>query len=214
MSLVDVKLNLSRADLPADVEKYLREANSRVEKYVASSPIRVSGFVPSDAVTVYWALAAIAEAKLSPSHAFCEWGSGFGVAASLATMLDFHACGIEIEQPLVEAARELAADFGLPVEFVHGSFIPADGQMIAEQAYAEGSGEFSWLVTDADDAYDELGLDPDDFDIVFAYPWPGEEHVIDRLFDRCAADGALLLTYNQFDSVRVQRKKAKRRRMA
>lgn len=214
MSLVDIELNFSKADLPANVETYLIEATSRVEKHVADSPIRVSGFVPSDAVTVYWALAAIAEANLSPSHAFCEWGSGFGVAASLAAMLDFDACGIEIERPLVDAARALAADFDIPVEFVHGSFIPAGGQVTAEQAYAEGSGEFSWLVTDADDAYDELGLEPDDFDIVFAYPWPGEEHVIDRLFDQCAADGALLLTYNQYDSVRVQRKRSKRRRRA
>ena len=42
-----------------------------------------------------------------------------------------------------------------------------------EEAYADTSAEYFWLVTDADDAYDELGLGPHDFDVVFAYPWPG-----------------------------------------
>ena len=36
----------------------------------------------------------------------------------------------------------------------------------------------------------ELGLDPDDFDIVFAYPWPGEEQIIFDLFASHAATGA------------------------
>ncbi|MCH8937572.1 MAG: hypothetical protein IIB90_17805 [Gemmatimonadetes bacterium] len=30
----------------------------------------------------------------------------------------------------------------------------------AEEAHADNNTEFFWLVTDADDAYDELGLDP------------------------------------------------------
>jgi hypothetical protein len=118
-------------------------------------------------------------------------------------MLGFRVCGIEIERELVDASQSLADDFGLPVEFFHGSFVP-----VGDEAYADNNAEFFCLATDADDAYDELGLDPDDFDVVFAYPWPGEEHLITSLFEKCAGEGALLLMYNQFKSVRVRRKVA------
>jgi protein-L-isoaspartate O-methyltransferase len=143
---------------------------------------------------------------------FCEWGSGFGVVAALAAMLEFDVCGIEIEGELLDASRQLAEDFDLPVDLVHGSFIPEGAQAFTEQAYSNSSSDWAWIVTDADDAYDELGLEPDDFDVIFAYPWPGEESVLSGLFERVAAEGALLLTYNQFDSVRLRRKVSRRRR--
>jgi len=121
-------------------------------------------------------------------------------------MLEFKACGIEIERGLVDASRRLADDFGLPVEFVHGSFVPSGAEACAEKAYADNNAEFFLLATDADDAYDELRLDPADFDVVFAYPWPGEECLIASLFEKYAAEEALLLMYNQFNSVRLRRK--------
>ncbi len=206
MPLVDVELTPDESLLPADVDAFLREADSRVDRFIESSAIRASSFVPSNSVIVYRTLLAIAEANLSPGNLFCEWGSGFGVVASLAAMLEFDACGIEIERPLVDASRKLADDFGFPVEFIHGSFIPPGGEAVADEAYAANIGDFFWLVTDTDDAYDELGLEPCDFDLVFAYPWPSEGHVIESLFENYAAEGALLLTYNRLDSVRVQRK--------
>jgi hypothetical protein len=55
-----------------------------------------------------------------------------------------------------------------------------------------------------------MGLDINDFDMVFAYPWPGEQHVIERLFDRFAADGALLMTYNGTEGVRLFRRRTAR----
>ncbi len=54
------------------------------------------------------------------------------------------------------------------------------------------SGEFAWLTTDAPSAYDDLGLDVDEFDVIFAYPWPGEEDVVIDPFDRYAATDASL----------------------
>jgi hypothetical protein len=63
----------------------------------------------------------------------------------------------------------------------------------------------SFLVTESDHAYDELGLEPADSDIVFAYPWPGEEEAIASIFERHAAPGALLLTYHNDQRVRLQR---------
>ena len=204
MPLADMEIPINDSVLPDDVVAFLREADLRVSQFVRNSPVRVTGFVPSDFVTVYHALRAISEANLAPGTSFCEWGSGFGVVASLAAILGFKVCGIEIERDLVDASRRLADDFGLAVEFVHGSFVPSGAE-----GFADNSAESSWLVTDADDAYDELGLDADDFDVVFAYPWPGEECLIASLFERYAAEGALLLTHNQFNSVRLQRKVGK-----
>ncbi|MFP6677588.1 MAG: hypothetical protein VB878_21055, partial [Pirellulaceae bacterium] len=194
MPLVDIDISINGSVVPDDVVTFLREADLRVSQFVKNSPIRVTGFVPSDFVTVYQFLRAITEANLAPGTSFCEWGSGFGVVASLAAMLEFKVCGIEIEKGLVDASRRLADDFRLPVEFVHGSFIPSGAEDDVEEAYADTSTEYFWLVTDADDAYDELGLDPHDFDLVFAYPWPGEECLIEGLFEKYTAEEALLLT--------------------
>ena len=210
MPLVDIEISINDSVLPDDVAAFLREADLRVSQFVRNSPSRVTGFVPSDFVTVYHALRAITEAHLAPGTSLCEWGSGFGVVASLAAMLEFDVCGIEIERDLVDASRRLEDDFGLPVEFVHGSFIPSGAEAYAEEADADNNAEFSWLVTDSDNAYDELGLDLDDFDVVFAYPWPGEECLIASLFEKYAAEEALLLMYDQFKSVRLRRKVGKR----
>jgi hypothetical protein len=57
-----------------------------------------------------------------------------------------------------------------------------------------------------EDAYAALGLLPAACDVVFAYPWPGEEDVYDRLFARHATPGALLLTYHECSRLLVQRR--------
>ncbi len=208
--LMDIEISINGSVLSDDVFAFLGEADLRVSQFVRNSPLRATGFVPSEFETVYHALRAITDANLAPGTSLCEWGSGFGVVASLAAMLEFMACGIEIEKDLVDASRRLADDFGLPVEFVQGSFIPSGAESCAEEAYADNNAEYFWLVTDADDAYDELGLTPDDFDVVFAYPWPGEEYLITSLFEKYAAEEALLLMFDKFNSVRLLRKVRKR----
>jgi hypothetical protein len=204
--LVDIEISITGSVLPDDVAAFLREADLRVSQYIRNSPVQLTGFVPSDFTTIYHALNAITEANLASGTSLCEWGSGFGVVASLAAMLEYRASGIEIERSLVDAARRLSDDFGLPVEFVQGSFVPAGAEAHAEKAFADSDADFFWLVTDADNAYDELGLDPDDFDVIFAYPWPSEEPLIESLFEEYAAEGALLLMYNKFNSVHLRRK--------
>lgn len=206
MALVDVDFSISDQGLPKDVATFLREADLRVDQFLKSRSVPISSFVSSDFVTVYHALRAIAKANLAPGSSFCEWGSGFGVVASLASMLEFDVCGIEIERDLVDASQGLADDFGLAVEFVHGSFIPPGAEAEVEEAYAENNNDYFWLATDADAAYDELGLELNDFDLVFAYPWPGEEHLLTELFEKYAAEEALLLLYDQFNSIRLLRK--------
>ncbi len=159
-------------------------------------------FVPSDFELAYRALAAIQTANLATGRRFLEWGSGIGVVACLATRLGFDAIGIEIESPLVDLAERLAADHGLDSEFICGSFVPHGTNVTVGTA-----DDFAWLSTTGPVAYDDLDLAPDDFDLIFAYPWPGEEQIIFDLFADHAATGALLLTYHGLEGVRLQRKR-------
>ena len=204
MALVDVELAIKLDAIPDEIADFLEEADEHVKDYLAHSRTRVSGFIPSDYETVFHALDAIVDANLAPGDLFCEWGSGFGVVASLAALLGFQSCGIETDGRLVDAARSLADEFDIAVDFAQGSFIPSGSEAVAEFDF---STESFWLVTDVDDAYEELGVGPEDFDVVYGYPWPNEESVIARLFDHISADGALLLTYSQLDEVRIRRRR-------
>jgi hypothetical protein len=184
--------------VPGDVISFLREAERRIERFQLSN--RVPGFVPSDFHRAYGVLLALA-ADLPPGSMFCEWGSGFGVVTCLAALVGFDACGIEIDEDLVDAARRLSGDFELPVEFICGSFIP-DGA----EAYVDAGEGFAWLTTDGGYSQGELGLAPDDFDVIFAYPWPDEERLTEDLFERYAAVGAVVVTYHGGDDFRLRRK--------
>ncbi len=203
MALIDLDLSADRGALPADVRAFLGEADRRIERF--QRDCRVPAFVPSDYPGAYGILRALSESGAAPGGLFCEWGSGFGVVACLAALLDFDAYGIEIDPALVDEARRLAADFSLPAEFVCGSFIPAG----AERSVG-GDDRFAWLTTTAGGTEAEWDLGPADFDVVFAFPWPDEEEVIPTLFHRHAAPGAVLVTYHENQDFRVRRKSARR----
>lgn len=202
MALVDVSLPFDRIALPSDVRAFLDEAERRVERF--QRDCRVPAFVASDYAGAYGVLRALADSGAAPGSLFCEWGSGFGAIACLAAMLDFDAHGIEIDAGLVDEARRLAADFGLPVEFVCDSFIPRG----AERSVGSDD-QFAWLTTQTG-CGEEEELGPADFDMIFAFPWPDEEEVVAALFHRYAAPGAVLVTYHEAQDFRVRRKVARR----
>ncbi|MBM4005287.1 MAG: class I SAM-dependent methyltransferase [Planctomycetes bacterium] len=226
MRLIDVPLRRSETALPADILQFLKVANQRIDAYQQSC--RVPGFVASRFEEVYRLLLAMKEegpdqvtgfqgTRINGSRLrkirlketrFCEWGSGFGVVASMASELGFQACGIEIERELVEQARWLARDFSIDVHFHQGSFIPPGGERYAERAYVDSVDGIAWLTTDAQSDLVERELAPDEFDIIFAYPWPDEERAIELLFLRFAAEGAVLITQQANAELRVRRKVA------
>src|SRR5262249_40246002 len=165
LTLTELHLPADTARPPPDVRAFLREAERRIARF--QRRCRVPAFVPCDFTLAYGSLRALAAGRaFVPDTLFCEWGSGFGVVACLAAMLDFDACGIEIEGELVDAARRLADDFGLPVEFAQGSYIPQGSDLLPE-----GGDGFAWLNTDQGNAAEGLGLAPADFGVIFAYPW-------------------------------------------
>jgi hypothetical protein len=205
MPLTDVELQIDCGPIPYRVCSFLREAEARIEAFQRHSP--VPGFVPSDFEACSRVIKALASTVLVPGTLFCEWGSGFGVIASLAAMLDYDAYGIEVDSQLVEEARKLAADYAVPVEFICGSFIPARAQ-----AQIRRDDSFSWLNTDDCDTEDALGLAPDDFGVIFAYPWPDEAEFTERLFEEYGGVGAVLITHHGGDGFRIRRKVSRKKR--
>ncbi len=199
--LINVELTLPTDPLPPAAAALIADAQARIEELEDKSRAAMPAFVPSNFEVAYHALAAIDTANLATGHRFLEWGSGIGVVACLATQLGYDAIGIEIESPLVDIANDLAASHDLDTQFIAGSFVPEGTEVTVGTA-----DDFAWLSTTGDVAYEELDLDPDDFDLIFAYPWPGEEQIIFDLFADHAATGALLLTYHGIEGMRLQRK--------
>jgi SAM-dependent methyltransferase len=201
MRLSEIELLPGRGAVPDAVVALLADAQQRLQEFDARFQASIPAFVPSDFEQVYRALAWIDEAHLAAGRRFLEWGSGIGVVACLAAQLGFDAIGIEVEPALVEIAELIAADHGLDVEFACGSYVPNGAEPFVDTA-----GEVTWLRTDRPDSYADLDLEPEDFDLIFAYPWPGEEQVIFDLFQSIASVGSLLLTYHSQDGLRLQRK--------
>jgi len=206
--LADVPLPPSASRPDAATAAFLSDAAARIDAFFETrwqDPI--VGFVPSEFAAVWPVLAALAERDLAPGRLFCEWGCGFGVVAGLAAKLGFEAHGIEIEADLVDAARRLLADHRIVAQLACGSFVPPGGEELARI-----KAEMAWLVTGGADGHALLGRSADEWDVVFAYPWPGEEHVVERIFERFAAPRALLVTHRSERGTRVQRKVAERGR--
>jgi hypothetical protein len=210
MTLAAVQLAIdARSSVPAPITALLERAAAYVDEFINSNKDNpIAGFVPSDYVQVYhalWALQRGAESGISTSgNMFCEWGSGFGIIACMASMLGFDAIAIEIEPRLVAASQSLVDTLQLPVRVVQGSFVPDHLNIDDDLRLCDAD---MTLTATGPAAYEELGLDPDDFDCIFAYPWPGEDDIIASLFDRCAARGAMLLSYHGQDGLMLRRKR-------
>jgi hypothetical protein len=159
-----------------------------------------SVFVGSELPTVDRVLSRIQAEGLARGPMFCEWGSGLGGVCGVASLNGFTPLGIEIRPSFVDSARELAENLALPMVFAEGTYLlPGDEDSV-------GQTHLHTELTFNTRAWDELDLAPADCDVIFAYPWPGEEAIVDSLFLRHAGPDALLLTFHDFDRVLVQRK--------
>ncbi len=202
--LIDIPMPDSLATQPSGLAaELIAEAHQRVELFTRSHRPRIDNFVVCDFSLVDSALRWIVDQDLLCGESFCEWGSGFGVATLLAALHDLDACGVEIEQDLVTQSQQLAEDFEIEAKFACGSFIPDRGEDTIELLR-----EIEHVETDSPSGYDELEMEIVDFDLFFAFPWPGEHHFFEAIFDRFAADGALLLTYQGIEQLRLQRRQS------
>ncbi len=142
-------------------------------------------FVPADYQRALRTLLALRE----PGRRFLEWGSAMGVITIVADLLGFEAYGIELDPELVAIARRLARQFDSGARFVVGSFLPAG----YEWRPSDGDGRLGTIGVGRA-GYAELGHELADFDVVWAYPWSGEEPIMRDIMRRHGrADGCLVL---------------------
>jgi hypothetical protein len=135
-----------------------------------------------------------------PRLKFLELGSASGVITIMADLLGYEASGIEIDTSLVATARALAARFESKARFVAGSFFPSGF------VFKTASGDVRTGTMGAGiSAYLELGFALDDFDVVFGYPWGGEEPVMLDLMKRYGNPEGLLLLHGVNDGVKAYR---------
>ena len=152
-------------------------------------------FIPGDYELVLQALIA----QRAPGLRFLEWGSGTGTITIMADLLGFEAYGIELDAPLVEMARGLAERHHSRARFVAGSFVPTGYRWRPK----DGDGRMG-TIGQGPSAYFELGHPLDDFDLVYAYPWGGEEPLMLDLMQQYGNPEARLLLHGD-DDVRVYR---------
>ena len=146
---------------------------------------RFHPFVPSDYSRVLEVLLRLHR----PGLRFLEWGSATGVITIMADLIGYEGYGIEIDPELIDIARGLAGRFESGARFASGSFLPTGYRYRPRK----GDGRLGTIARGIS-AYPELQHPLEDFDVVFGYPWSGEEPIMHDLF-RChgRADARLVL---------------------
>ena len=153
-------------------------------------------FVASD----YDAVRAALESVRKPGRRFLEWGSATGVITIMADLLGFDAYGIELDSSLVDVARDLAARWHSNAQFAAGSFIP----MGWEWKHPEGNGRHG-TVGRGPSGYLEFGCALGDFDVVYGFPWMGEEPMMLDLMRTHGGKDAHLLLHTPQGATRTYR---------
>jgi len=144
-------------------------------------------FVPADYDRVLPKLVALQAAGTR----FLEWGSATGVIAIMADMLGFEAYGIELDRELVAMARDLARRHGSGARFAVGSFLPTGYRYRPR----DGDGRLGTIGL-GPSGYGELGHPLEDFDVVYAYPWSGEEPIMRDVMRAYGAPHARLILHD------------------
>jgi hypothetical protein len=150
-------------------------------------------FVPADYERVLEALLTLR----APGLRFLEWGSATGVITIMADLLGYEAYGIEVDAELVDVARRLAERFGSGARFAAGSFIPSGYKTRSRRADPRLG-----TIDQGSSAYPELGRPLEDFDLVYGYPWSGEESVMVDIM-RCYGGREARLLINAGEGMKI-----------
>ncbi|MFG0262315.1 MAG: class I SAM-dependent methyltransferase [Novipirellula sp. JB048] len=193
--------SVDQVALPAEIRLWISEARHRIEAFQDRwDQPQIEQFVAADYELVYQTLAWTLESQFMIGKRFLEWGCGFAVVSALAAALDLNVIGIEAEAALLDQGRHLASEWDANVELIHGNFLPPGSEDLADDPTLPSLGH------PVPCAYATMGLELDDFAIVYSYPWPGEDDFHERVFHRYACRGALLLQFCGPNDVRLWRK--------
>ena len=201
LAKIPVPADLNKRPFSQPSENAIDQAHEAIERFMLADEHFFDNFVNCDFHLVDQAISWVVENHLLAGNRFLEFGSGFGAVTILASIHGMTASGIEIEQPLVDQANSLADQLQVDADFYCGSFIPRN-----IDGYANLAAEVQHVDTSAGDVYDQMGVNVDDFDMMFAFPWPGENGFFESVFERTAAQGALFLTHNGIEGIHLHRK--------
>lgn len=176
-------------------EFWAKKLNRRFPRYIASDPAQV-----------YAALKHVRESGLAYGDRFIEWGSGFGVATSMAAMLGYEATGIELEAGLVKIATKLADAHNTGAEFIATSYIPEGYISYEHIGGTDIVPDDSFGHQSEAPRYEDMDVALDEIDVFFVYPWPGEQEMMLKLFESVASEDALLIAYLGDQEVCLYRK--------
>ena len=207
MSYKELPYAAAAVIVPTAVQNFIDAADRQYELFYASQlQKRYPKYVPSEPSQVYAALKYVTDKDLLVGNTFIEWGCGFGVATGLATFLGYQATGIEIEPDLVQIAYDLFLQENIEAQLICSSYIP-DGIIEYENFGTTDiiSDNFNRL-SNTRPCYSEMSLQIEEIDLFFAYPWPGEQEMILKLFDALAGEGALLIAYFGDQDTHIYRK--------
>lgn len=177
------------------LDHLLRRGTELWRDFLAGRGSLFHGFIPADHRGAHEVLAR----ERDRAHSFLELGSGIGVITILADRLGFDAYGIEIEPELFETSRELNEEVGAGATFALGSFVPEHFRDEVSLLDADFH-----TPTEGADGYEELGMDLGSFDLVYAYPWPGQEEWMEELVRREAGPHTRFMTYSVSEGFEVR----------
>ncbi|WP_372722666.1 class I SAM-dependent methyltransferase [Novipirellula sp.] len=199
---IAIPSSVDRRTPPAEIQLWISDARQRIEAFQDRwDQPQIEQFVAADYELVYQSLGWALESQMLIGKRFLEWGCGFAVVSALASTLDLDVIGIEAETELLAQGRRLVDEWKADVELIHGNFLPADSESLADDPTLPSLGH------DVPCGYAALCLELDDFAIVYSYPWPGEDDFHERVFDRYASSGALLMQFCGPNDVRLWRKR-------
>ena len=192
-------------ELPETVAEFIDDADQRYDAYQGTGlHKRYPRYVPSEPAQVYAALKHVTEQGLPLGESFIEWGSGFGVATGLAAHLGYQATGIEIQEDLIEFARNLLEQHELEADFINCSYVPEG--LVEYETLGTTDLEFDSYGQNSSPIYEDMELPINEIDLFFVYPWPGEQGMMLKLFDLLAGEGAILVAYFGDREIHLYRK--------
>ena len=201
LTRIQIPSSVDTTPIPVELAVQISSARNEIEAFQDRwDRPQIEQFVAADYPLVYQCLKWTLQHQPLVGQRFLEWGSGFSIVSAIAAKLGLTAFGIEAEPDLLAMGRKTIQTWNVSGELVEGNFLPPGAAQLADDPMLPS------LHHDPSDGYKKLGLELDDFALVYAYPWPGEDDFHEFVFDRYAATGELLMLFCGPNDVRLWRK--------